>query len=295
MNKQLIITADDYGLCAPVNDAIEECLAAGVTRATCVMTNMPEYAQAAQLRKKFPDCSVGIHWNLTQGRPVLSPALVPSLVNPDGMFFRSLRQRWLAGKINLTDILAELRAQYMRFREVASNPDFWNTHQDSHIWPGLFHTFVDAGKELAIPAMRSHRRFTVPLGSSWLRYHMRHPVYWAKGEVIARWSDEAEAKQTAMPAGRIYTPGCSLDSSSFQEALNRIGWERVQRPLELAIHPATRVEAALFGSLTQSRIRDYELFRNPRLRDRLQQIGVRPVGFEALRQNRSFGRHGVAA
>src|SRR5262245_21309223 len=41
MHRKLIITADDYGMCEPVNQAIEECLAVGTVRATCVMTNMP--------------------------------------------------------------------------------------------------------------------------------------------------------------------------------------------------------------------------------------------------------------
>ena len=41
MSQRLIITADDYGLCEQVNQAIEECLSAGTVRATCVMANMP--------------------------------------------------------------------------------------------------------------------------------------------------------------------------------------------------------------------------------------------------------------
>ena len=59
MNRRLIITADDYGMCETVNQAIEECLAVGTVRATCVMTNMPAYSTAESLRKKFPQSSLG--------------------------------------------------------------------------------------------------------------------------------------------------------------------------------------------------------------------------------------------
>ena len=86
MTRRLIITADDYGMCASVNDAIEECLGAGTVRATCAMVNMPLFNATAALRQKFPGCSVGIHWTLTQGRPILPPAQLPTLAGPDGEF-----------------------------------------------------------------------------------------------------------------------------------------------------------------------------------------------------------------
>jgi hypothetical protein len=56
----------------------------------------------------------------------------------------------------------------------------------------------------------------------------------------------------------------------------------VAQPLELAIHPATRVDRNLFGALTESRIRDYELFRSPRTRAALRELGIEPVSFGAL-------------
>lgn len=295
MNKQLIVTGDDYGLCESVNAAIDECLAAGVMRATCVMTNMPEYAQAARLRRKFPQCSIGIHWNLTQGKPVLSPALVPSLVDSDGQFFPSLRWAALTRKTNFAELRAELSAQYDRFRAVAAQPDFWNTHQNVHVFPGLFQLCVKLARELKIPAMRSHRRFTAPFGSSLLGYHLRHPAYWLKGQVIAHWSRQAEAMGMLMPDGRIYMPGYDAGHSSLKEVLDRIRWPKVAHAVELVIHPATRLETNLFGMLTQSRLREYQVFREPHLKDSLRQSGVRLVGFEVLRPNGSRAGNEVAA
>ena len=163
MNKQLIITGDDYGLCPAVNDAIEECLAAGTMRATCIMANMPSCAGAASLRQKFPRSALGVHWNLTQGTPVLEPARVPTLVDGAGQFYGSLRRRWLTRKLDRDEVRAELLAQYERFRSLAGAADFWNTHQDVHVFPGLFQLFVEFGKALKIPAMRCHERFTLPL------------------------------------------------------------------------------------------------------------------------------------
>jgi YdjC-like protein len=93
MTRRLIITADEYGMCASVNHAIDECLGAGTVRATCVMVNMPLFNATASLRHKFPNFSVGIHWTLTQGRPILTPAQLPTLVGPNGEFHPVLEFR----------------------------------------------------------------------------------------------------------------------------------------------------------------------------------------------------------
>jgi chitin disaccharide deacetylase len=285
MNKQLIITGDDYGLCTAVNVAIEECLAAGAMRATCVMTNMPACGEAASLRKKFPQSSLGVHWNLSQGRPVLDPARVPSMVNGDGRFAGSLRRRWLARQCNLAEMRAELVAQYERFQALAGTPDFWNTHQNVHVYPGLFQFFVALGKELHIPAMRSHERITLPLRGSVFSYHLQHPAYWFKGQVIRLWSMKARASGMLMPDGRLYLPGYEAGQYTLTLLLERVTWHNLSAAVELVIHPAKELDVGLFGGLTESRLREYELFRDPCLAGKLEHAGVQLVGFDALQKN----------
>jgi predicted glycoside hydrolase/deacetylase ChbG (UPF0249 family) len=281
MFKQLIITGDDYGLCPAVNEAIEECLAAGAMRATCVMANMPSSADAASLRVKFPQSSIGVHWNLTQGRPVLDPARVPTLVNDAGEFSGPLRRRWLTRRLDGAEVRAELRAQYERFSALAGRPDFWNTHQDVHVFPGLFQLFVELGNVLKIPAMRCHERFTVPLHGTASAYHLRHPSYWAKGLIIRRWSRRARATGVRMPDGRLNLPG--YEAGKFTPALlvDRLNWHNVRAAVELVIHPAKRLDPRL-GGLTESRLREHKMFRDPRLVGQLERAGLRLVGFETL-------------
>jgi predicted glycoside hydrolase/deacetylase ChbG (UPF0249 family) len=293
--KRLIITGDDYGLCAPVNRAIEECLGAETMGAVCVMTNMPWCGPAATLRRNFPRCSLGVHWNITQGEPVLGAAAVPSLVDRDGRFHPTVRGRWLKRRIRRQEVRAELSAQYERFVALAGAADFWNTHQNVHLVPGLFQLFVEVGRELQIPAMRSHERFTVPASGSAAGYHWRHPGYWLKGRVIRRWSERARAQGTRMPAGRLYLPGYAAGSFSLAEVLDRVPWREAAGALELVIHPATAADSKLLGSLTDSRVREYEMFRDPRLLASARRRGVELVGFEALRQSGAAGEREKAA
>lgn len=284
-SRRLIITADDYGMCDAVNEAVEECLAAGFVRATCVMMNMPAHSAAASLPAKYPQSSIGIHWNLTQGRPVRPAAQVSSLVNGAGLFCSpsELRRRWWTGKVKLNELQSELRAQYDRLSQVAGRPDFWNTHQNVHVFPGLFRAFVDLGRELHIPAMRCHRRITVPRGTTPARYHVSHPQYWLKGRVIAWWSARVEARGVLMPDARVYMPGYGGGAARIEEILGRLPWNQVKKAVEFVIHPATTIREELFGSLTESRVVEYQTFKNPKLVERLRQSGVEPVGFEALR------------
>lgn len=132
--KKIIITADDYGMCPSVDTVIEECLAAGSVRSTCLLTNMWDFGLVKKLKQRFPNVSFGIHWNLTLGRPILEPLFIPTLVNEKGYFFSltELKNKVLTGKINKEDIQKELNAQYFQFRETLGEPDYWCTHENIH-------------------------------------------------------------------------------------------------------------------------------------------------------------------
>jgi predicted glycoside hydrolase/deacetylase ChbG (UPF0249 family) len=291
MNRRLIITADDYGMCEPVNQAIEECLAVGTVRATCVMTNMPAYRTTESLRVKFPQSSLGIHWTLTEGRPVLSPAQIPSLVRPDGTFYSAgqLRQRWRQRRVKATEINTELRAQYQRFCTLADQPDFWNTHQNFHVFPGLFEVCVALGQELHIPAMRCHRRFTVPRTQAPLSYHMRHPLPWFKGKVISWWAYRAKRQGMLMPDGVVHIPDYEAHHTVIAEAVTHLPWDTVPHAVELIIHPAITSQEALFHMHPERRVLEYRVFTAQQLAKRLDQLGVKTVGFEVL-HNSSHSR-----
>jgi predicted glycoside hydrolase/deacetylase ChbG (UPF0249 family) len=285
MKHRLIITADDYGLCDAVNQAIEECLSAGAVRATCVMSNMPACGAAASLRNRFAKCSIGVHWNLTQAHPLLKPKQVPTLVDKGGTFFAPalFRKRWLLRQINPLEVKDELRAQFRMFSTLAGQPDFWNTHENVHVFPGLFDLFVSLGLELRIPAMRSHRRLTVPFEGTALSHNVRYPLYWLKGRIIAHWSQKAETQGTLMPDGRVYAPGYNGNAAAALEQIaSRLPWNSVKKAVELVVHPAKQIQEGLFGSLTESRLLEYEVLRNPDLVKRLRRRHIEPSGFEIL-------------
>ena len=86
--KQLIITADDYGMSSAVNKAIDKGIDCGIITSTNVMTNMPFYKDSVRL--KNTDASIGIHWNLTCGYPVLSKHEIKAFCKKMGNFIVTL-------------------------------------------------------------------------------------------------------------------------------------------------------------------------------------------------------------
>ena len=286
MKHQLIITADDYGMCKGVNDAIEACMSHGVVTATCVMANMPAFGSAVRLRQKFPDSSLGIHWTVTQGRSVLPRDHVPTLIGRNGEFHApsDFRRLWLLGKIAKSELQSELIAQYERCCQAIGHPDFWNTHQNFHVYPRVFDVCVETALKLGITSMRSHRRVTLPLHDSPAQYYVRHPLYWLKGFGIAWWARKAEMRGAIMPDGLFYMPDAAPMLSSLEVSVQRVSWQKIDKALEFVIHPATEVDTRLFRRNAERRVQEYKAFSDPHVRTRLNQLGVELVGFEALQE-----------
>ena len=99
--------------------------------------------------------------------------------------------------------------------------------------------------------------------------------------MIGRWAKRVANHGMLMPDGRVYMPGYSTDKASLEDALHRLPWHSVKKAVEIIIHPATRVEA-MFGALTESRLREYAMYKEPSLATSLLRLGVEPVSFEVL-------------
>jgi hypothetical protein len=232
-----------------VNHAIEECLFAGTMGATCVMTNMALYADAASLRRKFPQRSIGIHWNITQGSPVSKPSAVPSLVGTDGLFSRELRRRWLARQVIAPRFRAELRAQYERFVAVAEMRTFGTPIKTAMCFPGCFNLFVDVGSELIFPRCARTAASPYPKEAVLTRY-LLSPSRLLAQRPSDRPLGSSRPKRAAhaCPMGgfiyRVTTPDLTL----LREIAERLPWQKISGAVEWVVHPASRIDDKLLGA-----------------------------------------------
>ena len=84
-----------------------------------MMPNMPAFERAAVFAREHPEFSYGLHLCLTDERPVSDPAAIPTLVAPDGCFWKTAEffKRALTGRIAGADIRRETLAQLTRMQE----------------------------------------------------------------------------------------------------------------------------------------------------------------------------------
>src|SRR3984893_13267726 len=82
--KQLIVTADDFGLAPEVNEAVERAHRHGVLTAASLMVSAPAASDAVSRARRLPTLKVGLHLVLVEGWPASDPSAVPDLVDAAG-------------------------------------------------------------------------------------------------------------------------------------------------------------------------------------------------------------------
>ena len=82
--KRLIVTADDFGLCQPVNEAVEIAHREGILSTASLMVGGPAAADAVERARRLPGLRVGLHVVVVEDRPVLPPAQVSRLTDDRG-------------------------------------------------------------------------------------------------------------------------------------------------------------------------------------------------------------------
>ena len=277
--KKLIITADDYGMSKAVNEAIDSGIAVGLITSTNVMTNMPYYQEACKL-KNNPDLSVGIHWVLTCGKPVLSAEDIPTLVSQNGDFYpySEFCKRYRKKLISNEDIKKELRAQYQRYVEIMGEPDYWNTHQNTHVNFKIYRLFVDMALELGIKKMRSHQRLYVKSSngkqSTSLRWRLIEPV---KAIMLNVWQGNAHKRGIASPDGVVVKMN-SADSDKLGYVFANIKWKK-NTIGEYVIHPATKQDSPYFGGIVEKRIKEYHDFSDHKTKELIESNGIELTTF----------------
>jgi predicted glycoside hydrolase/deacetylase ChbG (UPF0249 family) len=155
--RRLIVNADDYGLTPAVSRGILRAHAEGIVTSTTVMITMPaapEWVETA--RREAPDLGLGLHLNLTAGRPVSPPGDIPDLVTPRGAFHPpDVLIGWLP-TLDMEQVERELRAQIDRFTALAGQPP---DHLDSHhhityLSPPMASLMLGLARELGVPVRR---------------------------------------------------------------------------------------------------------------------------------------------
>ncbi|MDZ4224528.1 MAG: hopanoid biosynthesis-associated protein HpnK, partial [bacterium] len=155
--KRLIITADDFGLCREVNEAVVRAHTRGIL--TCASLMMGEEAtdEAIGLAKANAALKIGLHLTLVEGRSVLPHEKIPNLVDKEGRFSNAIVWsgiRYFFSRKIQKQIEMECQAQIEKFLATGLKMDHLNSHNHLHIHPSILKIVVKLAKEYGIKAVR---------------------------------------------------------------------------------------------------------------------------------------------
>ncbi len=150
--RQLLITADDFGIGPETTRGILDVARRGAVTSSVLLVNSP-FAESSIREWDVAGRPVELGWHpcLTLDAPILPPSQVPSLVGTDGRFHNlgQLMKRIALGRINSTEVRAEFRAQLERFIElVGSSPVNVNAHHHIHVFRVVVESIMGVVEDL---------------------------------------------------------------------------------------------------------------------------------------------------
>ncbi len=156
--KQLVVTADDFGASIEVNEAVEQAHRHGILTAASLMVAGDAAADAVARARDMPTLGVGLHIVLVEGRPMLPPERLPALVASDGNFRTDMARtgaRIFASLAARRQLAAEVEAQFAAFAATGLPLDHVNAHKHYHLHPTIAGTILRVGRRFGMKSVRA--------------------------------------------------------------------------------------------------------------------------------------------
>lgn len=131
--KKLVVRADDLGYSEGVSLGILAAHRDGIVTCASVMVNMPYTKEAIRQAKQYPNLSLGLHVNVTNGKALANADKIPHLVDQNGEFISSkIRREQIKEGVTLfpeEEAYQEALAQLDRFVTLVGRlPDYIDVH-----------------------------------------------------------------------------------------------------------------------------------------------------------------------
>jgi chitin disaccharide deacetylase len=167
--KNLIINADDFGKDKLINDAIVFCLNHGLINSTSLMVAEAGFEEALDFIAKYDYKNVGIHINLTDGKPLSNFDLDYFLQengfwDPNKVWSPKILKKEVSGKIE-----KEIKEQIEKMADHVFLPKHMNSHHHCHTTPFLFPIFLKVAQKFKIKIRLAQSYYE----NSYIKYYYR--------------------------------------------------------------------------------------------------------------------------
>jgi hopanoid biosynthesis associated protein HpnK len=236
--RRLIINADDFGLTHGVNRAVSDLHCAGVLTSTTLMARAGATDAAVALARATPSLGVGCHVVLVDGEPVLPASQIPSLIDAKTGSFRNalgaFLRRLFTGRISLTEIEAEARAQIESLQRRGVRITHIDAHKHTHMFPPVLRPVLRAARACGIRAVRNPFEpvwaVRASAGAGWARVAEVTVLRWLQPRCAAIIAEEG----FVTTSGTIAMVGTGvLNTAMVRSLLNDLPegtWELVTHP-----------------------------------------------------------------
>jgi chitin disaccharide deacetylase len=154
---RVIITADDFGLAVPVNEAVDAAHRTGVLTSASLMIAEGAAADAVALARRTPSLRVGLHVVVVDGRTILGAGQLRSITDGSGRLSDRLVAagfRYFCRPGARRELRAEVRAQFEAFRSTGLVLDHVDTHRHMILHPTVMSAILELAAEFGVDAIR---------------------------------------------------------------------------------------------------------------------------------------------
>lgn len=158
MLKKLIVNADDFGLHTEINKGIIKGYREGFITSTSLMCSAPAFEDAVALARQNPGLGIGIHLTLVGSVPsVLPKEKITTLVDEAGLFpanYIVFAKKFYTKQVKMVQLELELRAQIEKALATGLSITHVDSHQHTHVLPGMTGLVVRLCREYNIKSIR---------------------------------------------------------------------------------------------------------------------------------------------
>jgi hopanoid biosynthesis associated protein HpnK len=295
--RKLIVNADDFGLTAGVNRAIVETHKGGVVSSTTLMANGPAFEDAVTVARSAPNLSIGCHVVLVDGKPVLPPDAVDTMLAirsaQPGRFYSSLSAfaaRAMLGGFDRDQLVAEVVAQIRKIQAAGLLVTHLDTHKHAHIFPEILAALLRAARICGVRAIRNP---IVPVKAIPARQFKDKRELWKRyGQVRVLHTFSGQFRQRTKRAGLLTPDGVVgvIETGTSEKPDNSSGYGSLLRHTlaslpegtwELVCHPGYN-DADLRAAGTRllgSRDDERRLLTSPELRQFLDEQKIQVISY----------------
>lgn len=158
--KELIINADDFGLCHGANRGIIKAWQQGILTSASLMVGGAAFEEAVALAKEHPGLQVGLHLTLVQGSALLPRQGLPALVDANGDFGNDpvlAGMRYFFLKPLRRKLYLEIEAQIVKFLHAGLGLSHLDGHLNIHMHPVVFDILTELMPKYGIKSFRLSR------------------------------------------------------------------------------------------------------------------------------------------